>query len=56
MGRYTVTAHLSDAATKEHFESIIGICPFEVVMDGIAREYKWEDTCTYLEDVQWEML
>jgi lipopolysaccharide transport system ATP-binding protein len=56
MGRYTVTAHLSDAATKEHFESIIGICPFEVVMDGIAREYKWEDTCTYLEDVQWEVL
>ena len=63
MGRYTVTVHVGDAATKEHFESIVGICPFEVVMDGfeevlggISREYQWENTCTYLEDVQWEVL
>jgi ABC-type polysaccharide/polyol phosphate transport system ATPase subunit len=56
MGRYTVTAHLSDAFTWTHFESIVGICPFEVVMDGIVREHEWENTCTYLEDVQWEVL
>ena len=39
MGRYTVTAHVGDAATKEHFESIEGICPFEVVMDGLNMRF-----------------
>ena len=54
MGRYTLTTNLSDAATKEHFETVEGICPFEVVMDGIPREYKWmQGDCTYLEDAKW---
>jgi lipopolysaccharide transport system ATP-binding protein len=54
MGRYTLTTHVSDAASKELFEVLEGICPFEVVMDGMPREYKWsQGTCTYLEEAKW---
>jgi energy-coupling factor transporter ATP-binding protein EcfA2 len=54
MGRYTLTTNLSDASTKEPLETVEGICPFEVVMDGIPREYKWEHgACTYLEEAHW---
>lgn len=54
MGRYSVVTHVSDAASKEHFETVQGICPFEVVMDGIGREYEWiPGTCTFLEDAEW---
>jgi homopolymeric O-antigen transport system ATP-binding protein len=54
MGRYTLTTHLSDAATKEHFDTVEGICSFEVVMDGVPREYKWtQGACAYLEDAKW---
>jgi len=54
MGRYVVRTHISDCATKELFETVDSICPFEVVMDGIQREYKFvRGTCTFLEDAQW---
>jgi len=54
MGRYHLVTHLADRASLEHFEVLDGICPFEVVMDGIAREYPWiAGTCAYLEDATW---
>jgi len=54
MGRYSLITHLSDCASKEHYETIEGICSFEVVMDGIPREYAWvPGTCTFLEDAEW---
>jgi hypothetical protein len=38
-----------------HFETVEEVCPFEVTMDGIYREYEWEpNTCTYMEDVCWD--
>jgi ABC-type polysaccharide/polyol phosphate transport system ATPase subunit len=56
MGQYTLTTYLSDRASLDHFETLTGICPFEVVMDGIPREYEWmKGTCTYLEDSQWSV-
>jgi ABC-type polysaccharide/polyol phosphate transport system ATPase subunit len=57
MGRYSLTTWLSDRASSEILESIQGICPFEIVMDEIPREYDWAPrTCTYLEDSAWEIL
>jgi lipopolysaccharide transport system ATP-binding protein len=54
MGQYYLVTHLADRGSMEHFETLEGICPFEVVMDGIYREYPWmPGTCTYLEDAQW---
>jgi lipopolysaccharide transport system ATP-binding protein len=56
MGSYTLATHLSDRASLEYFENLSGICPFQVVMDGIPREYDWvKGTCTYLEDSQWSV-
>jgi lipopolysaccharide transport system ATP-binding protein len=55
MGRYAIVTHLADRSTNENFESLDWICPFEVVMDGIYREYEWvEGACTYLEEHKWE--
>jgi ABC-type polysaccharide/polyol phosphate transport system ATPase subunit len=54
MGRYTIRTYLSDCASKEHYETVDSICPFEVVMDGIEREYKFmRGACAYLEDAEW---
>lgn len=54
MGRYHLVTHLADRASMEQLEDLDGICSFEVVMDGVFREYPWmPGTCTYLEDAEW---
>jgi lipopolysaccharide transport system ATP-binding protein len=54
MGHYSLVTYLSDRASLQHYETLEGICPFEVVMDGIPREYEWAaGACTYLEDAEW---
>ena len=54
-GRYTVRAYLSDRRTNAMFDELHGICPFEVTMDGTARDdYAWSaGDCTYLEGAAW---
>ncbi len=54
LGRYYLVTHLADRGSTEHIETVDGICAFEVVMDGIYREYPWvPGTCAYLEDAEW---
>jgi lipopolysaccharide transport system ATP-binding protein len=54
MGRYSLVTWLADRTSRQIIENLKGICPFEVVMDGISREYEWRPgTCTYLEDSEW---
>jgi len=54
MGHYSLITHLGDPASKQHFETVEDICPFEVVMDGTPREPKWiKGACTFLEDAEW---
>ena len=56
MGRYALTVHFSERPGGKKFQTIEGICPFEVVMYGQHREFKWESgTCTYLEDCEWQV-
>ena len=54
-GSYTLRAFLSDRRTNAMFDEQHGICPFEVTMDGVARDdYAWASgDCTYLESAQW---
>jgi hypothetical protein len=41
----------------EKMETLEGICSFEIIMEGIQREYGWfPGTCTYLEDPNWEVI
>lgn len=55
MGRYTLKTYLSDRRANEMFETLSGICHFEVSMRTITRaEYDWHPgTTVYLEDGTW---
>jgi lipopolysaccharide transport system ATP-binding protein len=56
MGRYVVTAHISEPFRGGYFQSIEYVCPFEVVMYGHEREWPWEEgTCQYLEEGSWNV-
>ena len=56
MGDYTLRVHLKEQAGGKEFEVLEGVCPFEVVMYGRDREGGWyKNTCTYLEEGQWEV-
>jgi lipopolysaccharide transport system ATP-binding protein len=56
LGRYTTTAHLSDGFRGGYFQTIEGVCPFEVVMHGHERDWPWEEgTCQYLEEGTWHV-
>lgn len=56
IGRYTLITHLSGSPFQK-YETLEGICQFEVTMEGIYREYEWvQGTCTYLEDTLWEVI
>ncbi len=54
-GDYTLRAYLSDRRTNAMFDELHGICPFQVTMDGLARDdYAWTaGDCTYLEGAEW---
>jgi len=56
MGRYHLITHLADRSLMEKMETLEGICSFEIIMEGIQREYGWfPGACTYLEDPSWEV-
>ena len=56
MGDYTLRVHLKEHAGGKEFQTLEGICPFEVVMYGRDREGGWyKDTCTYLEEGTWNV-
>jgi len=56
-GSYTMRAFLSDRRTNAMFDELHGICPFEVTMDGVARDdYPWTGgDCAYLEGAEWAL-
>ena len=57
-GEYTVRAFLSDRRTNTMFDALADICPFEVTMDGVARDdYAWTaGDCAYLESAEWVLV
>lgn len=56
MGQYALNVHLSEGSGGRKFETLEGVCPFEVVMLGHPREFEWRPhTCLYLEDCQWSV-
>ncbi len=56
MGHYTLTVHFSERLGRRHSLKIENICPFEVVMYGRHRDFAWSpNSCTYLEDCEWEI-
>lgn len=56
MGRYSITTHLAEAERGTHFQTLDGLCPFQVVMFGSTRGWSWQEgTCRYLEEGTWSV-
>lgn len=56
MGRYQLIIHFGEGPGGRKFQTIEGVCPFEVVMHDTSREGQWlPGTCTYIEDVSWQV-
>ena len=54
MGQYSIRTHLSEEEGGRYFETLDNICPFEVVMHGISRRWRWSPgDCKYLEEGEW---
>jgi lipopolysaccharide transport system ATP-binding protein len=57
MGNYTMRVYFSEPPGGEMFEKLDHVCPFEVKMYSIKREFPFvRNTCTYIEDSEWEIL
>jgi lipopolysaccharide transport system ATP-binding protein len=57
MGSYSLKTFLADRRSNELVETLSGICPFEVSMQGVHRDqYDWQPgAAVYLEDCRWEV-
>ncbi len=54
MGQYAVMTHLSEEEGGRYFQTLEDVCPFEVVMYGIPRRWRWGNgDCKYLEENSW---
>lgn len=55
MGRYSITVHFGEGPGGDKYQTLSGLCGFEIDMYGMHREFPWiKDTCTYLENCNWE--
>ena len=56
MGSYSLKTWLTERRSNTLIESLEGICPFEVTMEGTPREeYDWASgACSYVEDAAWQ--
>jgi lipopolysaccharide transport system ATP-binding protein len=54
LGNYSIRANLLEGEFPIH--AIEGVCPFEVVMYGQSREWRWiEGACRYVEEADWQV-
>ena len=55
MGRYHLRVSLATTQGNTVLQTLDHLCPFEVVMHGIDREWPWQsDSCRYLEEGVWK--
>ena len=52
-GRYVLSVYLGEQRSKEHFESVEFICPFEVQMYGSESNIFLDEVCVYIEPSEW---
>jgi len=52
--KYTLIIHLSDHISRAKYETIEGVCPFEVQIRGEVREYYWKtNEAVYVDETEW---
>ena len=56
MGKYFINIYIAEPPGGQIFESLLQICPFEIVMFNNYREYPWrEGECAYIENSAWKI-
>ena len=56
-GKYSLTVYFAELSTKNHFETLENICPFEVVVLNEIRDYYWiPNHARYIDDYQWSQI
>jgi lipopolysaccharide transport system ATP-binding protein len=56
MGNYRLRLFFTEPPGGENFQTLDGICPFEVIMRDTARLFQWwPKECAYLEECQWDI-
>ena len=56
IGQFYLRANLSEPPGGEVYESLDGICPFEVIQTEKATLWGWHPSdCTYREEWQWTL-
>jgi lipopolysaccharide transport system ATP-binding protein len=56
MGNYRLRVFLSEPPGGESFQTLDGICPFEVIMRDNSRLFQWwPKECAYLEECEWNI-
>ncbi len=56
LGEYSLKVYLGEYSGKLPVETLEGICPFKVQVFELSREHAWQaNTCTYLEDFEWDI-
>ena len=54
VGHYHIRAHLSEPPGMEFYQTLDGVCPFEVVRTEDARLWGWDpNACVYHEEWSW---
>jgi len=56
MGQYSLVAHFGEGPTGEKYQTIEGICAFDIEMFGESRDFAWaKGACVYIETCRWEL-
>jgi len=56
VGRYHIRTHLSEPPGMERYQTLDGLCPFDVVRTASTRLWAWEPAhCVYHEDWNWDV-
>ncbi len=56
MDQYSISIYLADTRSKSLIETVEAVCPFQIVMHGMNREWAWEkNACKYLEQWSWSL-
>lgn len=54
-GRYMLSAYLGEQRSRQHFESVEFVCPFEIQMLAAETNIYLDDVCVYIEESKWKI-
>lgn len=56
-GRYSLTLHFANAATKQKLETISNVCQFQVFQDNEIKDYYWQEgSAKFIQENDWQVI